>query len=537
MMGKILSLDQKSNSFWPLVFGLVVLFLPIVLIVSNVTRYTHGIFMYPFDDTFIHLTIADNLLKGNWGVNPNEFSSASSSILYTLLLALFRFFSKSSLVPFVINCLGGIVIVIAVHYWLRKHVINYIAQSVIFFLVIFFTPLPLLVISGMEHTLQCLFCFLFIFYFSDWMEESNYSSKRILPLKLLVYAVLLSTIRFEGLFIIAIAVLLLIGKKKFYAAALLSIVSVAPLLVFGFISVNKGNFFLPNSVLVKSGSFNSASAVRFLYDIVFEKWVYARNGMAALATQRLLIILPLLYLLFKKYIRSTYSFILVFLFGTTILQLSFASTGYLYRYEAYLFFCFMVIVPVLFFKYGKQVFGNVVSLISKFAVFAIAFFLSFPLILRGVTALNKTAQACINIYDQQYQMAMFTRKFYNGNSVAINDIGAVGYFTDSRIIDLWGLADVRVTKSKKQHYWTAPFLDSLSRSSDVQLAIIYDSWFPDPLLKLWNKVATWEIQNNVICGDSIVSFYALNSSSKDLIKAQLKSFEQRLPATVQVKYY
>jgi len=536
-MGKILSLNQKSNSFWPLVCGLVVLFLPVLFIVWTVTRYTHGVFMYPFDDTFIHLTIADNLLKGNWGVNPNEFSSASSSILYTLLLAVFRFFSKSSLVPFVINCLAGVVILIALHYWLRKHVINYVVQSIIFFLVIFFTPLPLLVISGMEHTLQCLFSFLFIFYFSDWMEESNYSSKRILPFRILFYAVLLSTIRYEGLFIIAIAVLLLIGKKKFYAATLLVIVSVTPLLVFGLISLNKGNFFLPNSVLVKSGSFNNANAVRFLYDIVFEKWVYARNGMAALATQRLLIILPLLYLLFKKYLRRSYSYILLFLFGTTILQLSFASTGYLYRYEAYLVFCFMIIVPVLFFKYGKQVFANVVSLVSKLAVLAIAFFLFFPLILRGITALNKTTQACINIYDQQYQMAMFTRQFYNQKSIALNDIGAVGYFTDSRIIDLWGLADVRVTKSKKQHYWTAPFLDSLSRASNVQLAIIYDSWFPDPLLKLWNKVASWEIQNNVICGDSIVSFYALNSSSKDVIREQLKSFEQRLPSTVQVKYY
>ena len=134
-------------------------------------------------------------------------------------------------------------------------------------------------------------------------------------------------------------------------------------------------------------------------------------------------------------------------------------------------------------------------------------------------------------------MAMFTKKFYNQSTLALNDIGAVGYFTDSRIIDLWGLADVQVTKSKKQHYWTAPFLDSLSKANDVQLAIIYDSWFPEPLLKLWNKVATWEIQNNVICGDSIVSFYTLNSSSKDLLKAQLKSFEQRLPSTVQIKYY
>lgn len=536
-MGKILSLDQKGNSFWPLVFGFVVLFIPVVVIVWSVMRYTHGVFMYPYDDTFIHLTIADNLLKGNWGINTNTFASASSSILYTLLLTLFRFFTKSSTLPFIVNCLSGVVILIVLHHWLRKHLVSYIGQALIFFLVIFFTPLPLLIISGMEHTLQCLFSFLFIFYFSDWLEGSYHSPTRILPLKILLFAILLSTIRYEGLFIIAVAVFLLLVNKKFYAAGSLLIVSLAPLLVFGLISLNKGNYFFPNSVLVKSGSFNNTNPLRLLYDIIFEKWVYARNGMAALATQRLLVILPLLYLVFKKYIRTSYSFILFFLFGVAILQLSFASTGYMYRYEAYLFFCFVILVPVLFFKYGKHVFSNVSSLVSKIAVIVMAFFLIFPVLLRGITALNKTSQACINIYDQQYQMAMFAKKLYNQNTIALNDIGAVGYFTDSRIIDLWGLADVQVTKSKKEHYWTAPFLDSFSRKNNVQLAIVYDSWFPDSLLKRWNKAATWEIQNNVICGDSIVSFYSLNSSAKNNLQAQLKTFEQQLPATVAVKYY
>jgi hypothetical protein len=537
MMGKILSLNQKSNSVWLLVIGIILLLIPVLFIVWNVMQYTNGVYIYPFDDTFIHLTIADNLLKGTWGVNPNEFASASSSILYTLLLALFRFFSNSSLVPFVVNCLAGLFIVFALHLWLRKHLINNVGQVVVFCLVIFLTPLPLMIISGMEHTLQCLFSFLFIFYFSDWLEVNNRKETGILPVNILVFAFLLSTIRYEGLFIIAIALLLLLVSKKWSAAASLTVVSMAPILIFGFISLSNGNYFLPNSVLVKSGSFNNTNPVHFLYDIVFEKLVYARNGMAALATQRLLILLPLLYLVFKKYLRSSYSYILILLFGATLLQLSFASTGYMYRYEAYLFFCFMIILPVLFFRYGKQIITNIDTLVSKLTVLAIGFFLFLPIALRSVTALNKTSQACINIYDQQYQMAMFTKKFYNENSIALNDIGAVGYFTNTRITDLWGLANIQVTKSKKHQYWTAPFLDSLSRSNHAQLAIVYDSWFPDSLSKRWDRVATWEIQNNVICGDSKVSFYSLNASSNDLLQQQLKSFEQQLPSTVAVKYY
>lgn len=528
--------NGKAGSVWSFVFGLAILFLPVLLIVWKVLHYTHGTFMYPYDDTFIHLTIADNLIKGNWGINQSQFASASSSVLYTLILALFRFFSKSSIMPFVANAFAGIMILAALHSWLRKHLIYNVGQAAIFFLVIFFTPLPLMIISGMEHTLQCLFSFLFIFYFSDWLEESNKTGKKRLPVKILFFSVLVTTIRYEGLFLIAIACLLLLTHKKFLTAIILGTVSFAPLLIFGLISLSKGSYFLPNSVLVKSGSFDNSNPIQIVYNILFDKLVYARNGMAALATQRLLIILPLLYFLFKKYLRPSYFFILIFLFGATILQLSFASTGYMYRYEAYLFFCFVIILSVLFYKYGKEVLLQLDSLLSKAIALVMVFFLFFPLVLRSTTALNKAVQACINIYDQQYQMATFTKRYYDRNTLALNDIGAVGYFTNARIIDLWGLADIEVTRSKKQHHWTPEFLDSLCRANKVQLAIVYDVWFSDSLTKRWNKAATWQIQNNVICGDSMVSFYSLDSS-KDILQQRLREFEAQLPSSIAVKYY
>lgn len=537
MMGNSRLLSQNVNIVWLLVFGISVLFLPVLLITLKIVSYTHGIFIYPFDDTFIHLTIADNLLNGNWGINDNEFASASSSILYTLILALFRVFSNSVMIPFVVNCIAGIAILLAILLWLKKHAVHPVAQGIIILLIVFFTPLPLLIISGMEHTLQCLFSFLFIFYFSDWLEQNHQSGKQVLPAKILFFGVLVSTIRYEGLFLVAIACVLLLLYKRVFSAIALGIISVIPLVIFGLISLHNGNYFLPNSVLVKSESFNYSNILQVIYTIVFDKWVVAKNGMAALATQRLLIILPLVYLVFKKYVRPPYSFIIIFLFGATVLQLSFASTGYLYRYEAYLFFGFMIIFPLIFFKYGKEVLRLLDSYISKISALALTFFLFFPVVLRSATAMDKTAQACINIYDQQYQMALFAKKYYDKSSVALNDIGAVGYFTDAKIVDLWGLASIEVAKSKKQHYWTAGFLDSLCRSNGVKMAIIYDSWFSNALTSKWNKVASWNIQNNVICGDSMVSFYAVETTSRDTLRQQLEAFQPQLPASVEVKYY
>jgi hypothetical protein len=537
-MEELPSVTRKNSVFWTCLFGLITLFAPVCVLLLKVINITHGIFIYPFDDTFIHLTIADNLVKGAWGINPNQFESASSSVLYTLILALFRLFSKSNLVPLVVNSLAGIGILVALHFWLRKHHVNSVAQGVIFLLVVFFTPLPLMIISGMEHTFQCLFSFLFIFYFSDWLQETNSNpAGNNVPLKILVFAVLATTIRYEGLFLIAIACTLLLAYKRVIPAVLLGAVSVLPLVLFGLISVAHKNYFLPNSVLIKSGTFNYPAPLRVLYDILFERLTFARNGLPTLATQRLLMILPVTYLLFRRRVIPTYFFILIFLFGAATLQLSFASTGYLYRYEAYLFFCSLIIIPVLFYKYGRSVLGQMESLIAKLVSVVLVFYLFFPVVLRSVTALDKTVPACLNIFDQQYQMARFTKRFYNQGAVALNDVGAVGYYTDARIVDLWGLANIEVAKSRKQHYWTPSFLDSLTSAEKVQFSIIYDSWFPDSLSKRWSKAATWKIQNNIICGDSIVSFYSTDTTNKALLQQRLRSFEPELPSSVTVRYY
>lgn len=535
-MRKFYYFYRKNKFLSSFILLLLVLSFLIYCIISKVLFNTSGIFMYPFDDTFIHLKIAGNLVKGNWGINSYEFASASSSILYTLILALCRVFSNSILVPFVINCLVGIIILLTLHSWLEKQLISYAGQTVIIFLVVLFSPLPLLIISGMEHTLQCLFSFLFIFHFSDWLEETSLTKEK-LPFKILFFAILVSTIRYEGLFLIAIACVLLLLQKKLFSAVLLGFVSLLPVVIFGFISISKGNYFLPNSVLIKSGSFNSLGAFQTLYNIIFNKLINPSNGIATLATQRLLIIFPLLFFLFRKYLRSSYRFILIFLFSATVLQLSFASTGYLYRYEAYLFFCLMIIAPLLFYKYGRFVLEYFKPLLSKFFAIVIIFFLLIPVVLRGFSALDKTSKACINIYDQQYQMAKFIKQYHNNDVIALNDIGAISYFTNAKIIDLWGLATIDVTKSKKQHYWTSNFLDSFCKAKQVKVAIIYDAWFTDSLTSHWSKTATWQIQNNVICGDDIVSFYSLEPSLKVKLQQQLKEFEKQLPTSVRVQYY
>jgi len=532
-----------------LILALAALVVPVAVIEYYVLRHTGGTFVYPLDDTFIHMALARNLsFHGVWGMNPYEFASASSSVLYTLLLAgLFKVFSVKVVIPFVVNCIVAVFLLAVVRRWLEKQGISGWGQLVLLLGVIFFTPLPILVVCGMEHGLQCLFSFLFIIGFSEWLAGGE---RDRLPWRVVVYGMMVTFIRYEGLFLVGIACLMLAYYRKWGLAFRLGAISVLPLVVFGIWSVAKGSYFLPNSVLLKSGGAPlSIGGMMHWLDAVFVQKLTVvktdglpagtpRPGISLLATQRLLIILPLVYLAFLKYVRqrASYGFIFILLLACTLLQLCFASTGWLYRYEAYLVFCSTVIVGVLVWKYGREAMRGS-AVIVRWMLVAVVFAAAFPFVLRSAAAFSKTGSACVNIYQQQYQMGSFLHTYYDRGVNAVNDIGAVSYLTDGANIDLWGLGNIKVARSKKGGYWTPGFLDSLCGAQHAGTAIVYEKWFSDSLLHRWTKVATWGIANNVICGDDTVSFFSIRPADAPVLKKNLQEFEPRLPAGVLVKYY
>jgi hypothetical protein len=271
--------------------------------------------------------------------------------------------------------------------------------------------------------------------------------------------------------------------------------------------------------LLKSGTDGGAGS--FINGILVDKLTMSKQGITGVATQRLLFILPLLYLMYKQYGQF-----LLLCTGTVLLHLCLASTGWFYRYEGYLVMNATFIVGLTIAKY-KCTWNPVVIFVC--------FFLVFPLVLRSSAAFTKAPRASLNIFEQQVQMGEFLNRFDDHAAVAANDIGAVSFLSDIHTLDLWGLGNIEVARAKRGHYWTPSFLDSLSRQRDVKLAIVYDSWFDPALLHRWTKVATWTIPQNVICGDSVVSFYAINPAFADTLRNQVRSFP--LPLEVKAAYY
>jgi hypothetical protein len=533
---------MNNRSYRPFLLASGVLLLTVFGLYFLIRRATGGLFMYPIDDSFIHMVVARNLaFQGNWGIAGHEFASASSSILYTLILAgLFKIFSVNIWISLAVNIISGVALLAAIQRWLEKEDIKPRGQLLILIMVIVLTPLPIIIISGMEHTLQCLFAFLFVFYFSDAMAalERGEGTRADLPWKVYLYGFLVCFIRYEGLFLVGVACLVLLYNRRVGIAFKLGILSFIPLLCFGVYSLLKGSYFLPNSVLLKADGlqFSLYGVARF-FGRIFIKKLNITLSFPAEVVQHLLILLPLAYLMLGKRIQQSqrYGYILFLLAVCCLLQISLAGIGWFYRYEAYLVLCSVVILCVLGYKYKVDIVSRMKRhpLASGFVVALLVL----PLLLRTGEACWMAPKACANIYDQQYQMAQFLARYYDNTVVAVNDIGAVSYYKRERNLDLFGLANIKVARRKKNNDCTPGFLDSLSRAEGAKIAVIFDSWFSDSLLHRWDKIASWKIPNNVICGDSVVSFYAIDSSESGGLRRALLEYAPRLPSGVEVKYF
>jgi hypothetical protein len=160
-----------------------------------------------------------------------------------------------------------------------------------------------------------------------------------------------------------------------------------------------------------------------------------------------------------------------------------------------------------------------------------------PLPLRAAGAFHNLPAAARNIYEQQYQMGRFLQTSYRHTAVAANDVGAISYLSDNRILDLWGLGNNVVAAGKLHGQYSPQFLQRFTGQENVKIAMVYDTWFDSSLLQQWRKVASWKISNNVICGGDEVFFYAVDPAEAVSLYNKLAAYKPLLPTGVTVTYY
>jgi len=523
------------KKYWPIFAAAAVLSVIVIILLSISVKQNEGHLVYALDDPYIHMAMAKNMAQhGVWGVTRHAFSPSSSSILWTLLLSLCYFIlGTHETIPLILNFVFALLVLILVHFILKQSKLARPYKFLLLLCIILFTPLPVVIFLGMEHTAQILIDILFAYQAASFLSKQRLEMGVSDASWLLLLSALVPLIRYEGLFLIAVVCVLLLARGRILMAFASGAAAVIPITIFGFISVRHGAFWLPNSVLLKG--VDPARRPIALLDHALTQLK------AAPYLWQLVLLATALYFARRKAERGTWereqSLLLIFIF-TTLLHVTFSLVlVWFYRYEAYLIAlgvlaCGLSLRGLLNAEMFKE--RKAVSLITFAACALMASLCVVSLAGRSFISLQHTPRATTNIYQQHYQMAMFLRAYYDGSAIAANDIGAINYFADLECLDLWGLATTEVARAKREGKYDTSLIHALGERSHAKIAIVYDSWLDEyggvPLE--WTPVGRWRISDNIVCRDDTISFYAVDPAETEHLIQSLRAFASHLPKGV-----
>lgn len=531
-------MKKLLRKHWPFVFSELFLLVLIAVIFEIGWLKNQEHFVYSLDDAYIHMAMSKNLaLHGVWGVTLNGFTSSSSSLLWTGLLGfLFYIFGLHSGIPFLLNVTFALLTVFAVYYILKQLGMKNVYIVLVLLGLIILSPLPPLIFTGLEHVLHICISILFIFFLSLRINNAN---KYFFVIILL--GMLLPLVRYEGIvLVIAGSILLLVFGKNRLLPFLLFVFGLLPVFVFGLVSISKGWSFFPNSMVLKGGlpdivSFNDAGT--FLYYLA--KVFFGRSVFLIILLSAVLFTTGFFFYYYKKekikIVKRAGFIMLILLLVNISLYIVFAGSGWSYRYQSFLIALGIFVLAYFVFE-NKDWFTSLNHTVKRYVLGTGAFIFSAYFLYQAVILIWNTPAAMNNIYEQQYQMAKFIGNYYEGKTIALNDIGAVNYFNNIKCVDLWGLSNIEVSKEMRKGTYSENYVRKIARDKNVDIAILYDSWFSEGdstiLPKEWVKAGEWKILNNVIAGDDVVSFYAVKSTEEINLVSNLRAYSKSLPPDV-----
>lgn len=497
-------------------------------------RRNQGHLIYVFDDAYIHMAMAKNFAgHGVWGVTADEFTSSSSSPLWTLILsATYRVFGVGERAPLVLNLLTAALALASAHLFLSRQSERFGIVMTGLVLLILAVPLPSLVLTGMEHALHVCLAVLFLSLATQLLAGERAHARQ--EAALLAVAPLLGAIRYEGLFLIGVVCLLLLVRRRFRACLLAGLLGATPMLAYGAISLRHGWSFLPNSLLLKPTHlrFDSLDPVLEMLGKAAVRRLWHSHPFLGLFLASLLVAV-LLSRREKPVARVVAWWSNLAFLGALLLHLQFVGIGWTFRHEGYL-----VALGILAIAGGvgelmkpppgsqpKRAFPALLAVLIALALFS-------PQARRTIPVLWKTPRASSNIYRQQYQMGRFVRRFYQGQAIAVNDIGAIAFLADVHLLDLAGLASREVAALQLEKALDTGHVQALTAARHTAIAIVYEDWFAAISREAWFKAGAWKIPDNIICAEDTVSFWAVDPTRRAELIENLRAFASELPPEV-----
>ena len=512
--------------------------------VAAIYQHNGGTFTYPTDDPYIHLAMARNLLDhGTFGIAPHVYASASSSPLWTILLAgSMAIFGRAEWLPLALNVAIGIVLCNQVAKLVPWQVLQRRRLVTAVVLVGSAGIAPLAVI-GMEHVLHASLG-VAAFVLVERARRGDLD-KRGAWLLAAVFAAG-SLARFEMGFIAIgcmVALLALSSDRvgtlregiheptllhaRVRPALIVFGATAVPILAFGAINIAFGGHLLPNSVIAKSAygegplSFLTTTegwrllANRLVADPTLVAVVGLAAGTAVLATRT-----PS-----RKWGGTLVAFVIA-----ALLHGVFAGVGrldpYWARYDAYLVIAGIALLVAATRDLPPDTWRRAATL----ALVVVLGFTGFS----RVVLLTKLPASSHEVQRQQLQTATFLGRYYDGRSVIVNDLGEVAWHHEGDVVDLVGLGTTEVLDAWKAGTFDHRFAEKVVLEHHAPVAAVYPEWFRGELPKQWVPVAQWCMDAPVLvtAGNTCMTWYGTDAAAAKELRTHLAEYRDDLPASV-----
>ena len=522
-------------------FAIIALLLVVAYLGVTSTERNQGEFTYALDDTYIHLAVAKNIATdGTWGINPGACSPCTSSIAWPLLLALLGAATTWGVwVPLILNLILAALVLWVADSWMEELEVGWIIRGGVLVGFVLVVPLAVLAILGLEHVAQVLLAL-------SLMRWGVRRADGAAPLSIgMILAVLLVSVRFEGIFLVAGVAWMLWAEGRRDDAVRLFLSGLTPFVVFGSLSMVLGARFFPTPIWMKGklasellpalreGGGDPTMWVQFVIDFLF---IGPIRNLAEVGVLAWLVLLGLARLVWSQ-VRGLRLTALGAALATTWMHLVFARTGWLGRYEAWLIALLAVMLAPTaqrFFVRAREGRWNLRLILP---VLLIAFGL-FPVRARVASTMFQANRGSTNIHEQQVQMARFFGAFHAGEAVGVNDIGAVGYYSGVEVVDFWGLSDLDIAERRLAGTLNPIEIDWAAQTRGVEVVAMYEDVLDETggAPTSWVPVADWRIRRNAVCGSSRLTWYATSAEAAPTLRAQLEQWSSELPATVDARW-
>lgn len=512
---------NKNTSF---LIGVSFLLLSILIELVCILQLNDGHFVYTLDDPYIHLALAENIHNGHYGVNSNEYSAPSSSILWPFVLAPLSSTTHAEYIPLLINILAAIGT--AYLYWkiLNRSLRDGNAQrkvllvSFCLILLILATNVIGLIFTGMEHSVQLLLVVAII-----WGLILVIETGKVKPW-LIVFIVLAPLIRYENTAVSLSAIIFLYLQRYRKLSAYSAVLLITFLGGFSYFLMQLGLKPIPTSVIAKSSVVSSSVSI----NIIMSNFMYNMNSSTGLFLASALI--GMLFFAFFSKNRSGTRHLAYVMVLSILLHLIFGRHGWYHRYEIYIW---AIAIIALIYIYGDALRSIVIDdkihkgitkilVISTLTVFVICT----PYIMSLLTI----PVASNNIYEQHYQMHRFAVNYYD-KPIAVDDIGYVSYRNDNYVLDLTGLASIDALIHRNRND-DPQWMNDLANIHNVRFAMIYDNERRE-LPVNWTKIGELHLGRRLITpACRTVSFYVLDNQISSEILTLLHEYKNTLPSDV-----